>query len=251
MLQKMNILENIKKTFTNILNFGEDNVMSPKDAYNIWADTYGQDNNNLTLHYDKIILGKFLSEIDVKNKTVFDYGCGTGRNWELILQKNPSKLIGCDISQNMINQLKKNFPDAEVYKTDNLSISYLANNSCDIIISTLVIAHIKDIQKMFSEWERVLKNKSEIFITDFHPNLLSKGGKRTFSKGKELNTIKNYCHPIKTIEKILIQFGFKIINLTEYKINEEVKKFYIEQNAINVYNKFYNTPFIYGLHLSR
>ncbi|PJA98734.1 MAG: hypothetical protein CO128_05785 [Ignavibacteriales bacterium CG_4_9_14_3_um_filter_30_11] len=247
----MNILKYIRNTIFNILNSRENNLKSPKDAYDIWADSYGLDNYNLTLHYDNIIINKFLSEIDVKDKTVFDYGCGTGINWEVILQKNPSNLIGCDISQNMINQLKKNFPDAEVYKTDNLSLSFLPKNSCDIIISTLVIAHIKDIQKMFSEWERVLKNKSEIFITDFHPNLLSKGGKRTFSIGKELIIIENYCHTIKTIEEILAQFGFKKINLIEFKIDEEVKQFYNEQNAIKVYNKFYNTPFIYGLHLSR
>ena len=55
----------------------------------------------------------------------------------------------------------------------------------------------------------------------------------------------------KTIEEILFRFCFKVNNLIEFKIDESVKHFYAKQKALNLYEKFYNTPFIYGIHLSR
>ena len=247
----MNILEKIKKTINHFHNTKHNIIKSPEDAYNIWAENYDDEKDNLILHYNNIILKELISKIQLSDKIIFDYGCGTGRNWSLLLDKNPTKIIGCDISQKMLYKLKEKYPNAEVYRSRDLNLSFLPDNTCDIIISTLVIAHITDIEKMFSEWERIIENKSDIVITDFHPELLAKGGVRTFKNGLDIITIENYYHSIKTIEEILSHFRFKVLNLIEIKIDENVKYFYEKQNALKIYEKFYNTPFIYGIHLSR
>lgn len=247
----MNILEKIKKSINHFYNTKNNIIKSPEHAYNIWADNYDDEKDNLILYYDNIILKELISKIQLKDKIIFDYGCGTGRNWSLILNKNPAKVIGCDISKKMLHKLNKKYPNADVYQSKDLMLPFLLNNTCDIIISTLVIAHIIDIEKMFSEWERIIKNKSDIIITDFHPELLAKGGVRTFKNSTEIITIENYYHSLKTIEEILFRFGFKVNNLIEFKIDESVKHFYAKHKALNLYEKFYNTPFIYGIHLSR
>ena len=247
----MNILKKIKKSFPHFYKTKKNIIKTPEDAYNIWAEIYDNEQDNLVLHYDNIILKELISKIQLKDKIIFDYGCGTGRNWPLLLDNNPGKVIGCDISQKMLHKLKEKYLNAEVYQSKDLKLSFLSDNTCDIIISTLVIAHITDIEKMFSEWERILKNKSDIIITDFHPELLAKGGVRTFKNGIDVITIENYFHSIKTTEEILSHFRFKVLNHIEKKIDENVKHFYEKQNALKVYEKFYNTPFIYGIHLSR
>ncbi len=246
----MNIINKIKKTSSYFYK-AKTNIKTAVDAYNIWAEIYDNDQDNLILHYDNIILKELISKIELKDKIIFDFGCGTGRNWPLLLDKNPIKVIGCDISQKMLYKLKEKYPNAEIYKSKDLELQFLQANTCDTIISTLVIAHITDIEKMFSQWDRVLKNKSDIIITDFHPELLAKGGVRTFKKGRDLIAVENYFHSIKTIEEILLHYRFKVLNFIEKKIDEEVKHFYEKQNALKVYKKFYNTPFIYGIHLSR
>ena len=247
----MNILKNIKKAIPYLFKSKNIKIKSPEAAYNLWAVKYDEEKNNLALFYDYIILKELISKLELKNKTVLDYGCGTGRNWPLILDQNPARLSGCDISQNMLNELKKKFPAAEVYKINDSELSFLPDSSCDLIISTFVIAHIPDVNKMFCEWERVLKKKAGIIITDFHPELLRKGGKRTFNTGGELIAVKNYYHSVNTIIEILSRFGFKALNRIEKNIDENVKHFYEKQNGLHVYKKFYNSPFIYGIHLSR
>ncbi|MCX6170767.1 MAG: class I SAM-dependent methyltransferase [Ignavibacteriales bacterium] len=227
------------------------NIYNAEDAYNLWADTYDQEQNNLMLYYDNIILRDLLSEMELKGKLILDYGCGTGRNWPLFLKSNPKNIIGCDVSSNMLKKLESKYDSAKTYLILDNKLPLMDDNETDIIISTLVIAHIKKIDDMIAEWNRVLKKNSEIIITDFHPAMLAKGGSRTFIHKNRSLTIKNYIHTITEIEKRLSSYGFRTLRLIEKKIEEDVKHFYVEHNALPVYEKFEGTPFIYGLHLSR
>jgi len=226
-------------------------IYSPVNAYNIWADTYDKEKDNLMLFYDNIILSKLTSQIELKGKVILDYGCGTGRNWSLFLKNEPDEIIGSDISSKMLEILKSKYESAKIYLIKNYKLPFLKNNQCDIIVSTLVIAHIKNNENLFAEWNRVLKKESDIIITDFHPTLLAKGGVRTFKHKNKSIAIENNIHTISEIEEQLSPYGFKTVSLIEKYIDEEVKHFYIKNNALNVYEKFKGTPFIYGILLSR
>lgn len=231
--------------------FNRKNIYSPKDAYNIWADTYDKEQDNLMLFYDKIILSELLSKTEIKEKVILDYGCGTGRNWSLFLRNEPQEIIGCDISSNMVEKLKSKYKSAKTFLIKDNKLPIINNNECDLIVSTLVIAHVEKIEEMFAEWSRVIKNSGDIIITDFHPTLLAEGGTRTFSHDNKSLTIKNYIHTISEIEKKLSSYGFKTVSLIEKNIDDDVKHFYIKHNALKVYEKFKGIPFIYGIHLSR
>jgi ubiquinone/menaquinone biosynthesis C-methylase UbiE len=203
------------------------------------------------LYYDKIILSSLIYKINLKEKVILDYGCGTGRNWPDLLKYSPDKIIGCDISEKMLDILKLKFDNARTYLVNDDKLSFLKNNSVDIIISTLVIAHLKDLNKVFIEWDRVLKSSGCIIITDFHPELLAAGGSRTFKHKNTSITIENYIHRILEIESLLSPFGFRTVKFIEKKIEPDVKHFYKMNNALQIYEKFEGTPFIYGILLSR
>jgi ubiquinone/menaquinone biosynthesis C-methylase UbiE len=226
-------------------------LRNSKDAYKIWADCYDEEKDNLMLYYDEIILKNLLEQVHLKEKTVLDFGSGTGRNWYEFLKYHPGKIIGCDISPEMINKLKIKFPGSESYLIHNEKLDFLNEKVCDIIISTLVISHIKNIKRLFQEWDRLLKASGDIIITDFHPDMFMKGGARTFKHAGKTYKVEHYIHEVRKIEEILSTYGFKKINLIEKQIEENVKSFYIKKNALHVYEKFRGVSFIYGLHLRR
>jgi ubiquinone/menaquinone biosynthesis C-methylase UbiE len=236
--------------FTNIKSPSH-NIYTSEAAYNIWAENYDNEQNNLMMYYDKIILTDLIYKINLKEKVILDYGCGTGRHWPEIIKHNPEKIIGCDLSKEMIGKLKLKFYNAEAYIVKDDKLSFLMDNSVDTIISTLVIAHLKNIEKVFAEWNRVLKDSSNIIITDFHPELLAAGGARTFIHKKTYITIENYIHDVAKIEQGLFSFGFRRVSLIEKKIEPDVKNFYEKNNALQVYEEFEGIPFIYGILLSR
>lgn len=177
---------------------------NPLKAYKLWADCYDDEKDNLILCYDEIILRKLLELVKLKGKTILDFGSGTGRNWNEFIKYYPQRIIGCDISPEMINRLKYKFPDAETYLIRNEKLDFLKPKVCDVVISTLVISHIKDIKSLFQEWDRLLKDAADLIITDFHPDLFTKGGpehlnmKERFTR---LSTISmrsgrlKYCFP--------------------------------------------------------
>ena len=226
-------------------------IYSSQAAYKVWARNYDQEENNLMLHSDKIILRELISGTDLKSKIILDYGCGTGRNRSELIKGNPREIIGCDISAEMLNKYGEKYPNARNYLIKKNRLTFFDHKQCDMVVSTLVIAHIKNIKSLFVEWNRILKDHADLIITDFHPVLLAGGGARTFRDGDSRITIKNYIHEISAVSTILAGYGFKTINLIEKMIDENVKHFYFEADAMNVYRRFEGLPFIYGIHMRR
>ncbi len=226
-------------------------IKTSKEGYKIWAESYDDEKDNLMLYYDEIIFSKLLNMTNCYAKTILDFGCGTGRNWHELVLHHPARIIGSDISPEMLTMLKNKFTGAETYLINDNKLDFLKKNECDLIISTLVISHIKDIENLFNQWDIVLKDSGEIIITDFHPDLFSKGGARTFKFKEKSYKIANYIHAISEIEKILNRLNFKTVHIIEEIIDEKVKPFYLRKNAEHIYERFKGTPFIYGIHLKR
>ena len=224
---------------------------SPLTAYEMWADIYEKETDNLMLYFDRILFGQFLSNVNLNNKIILDFGCGTGRYWNDLLNKEPAKIIGCDISGSMINKLRLKFPTAETHILQDNYLKFLKDDSVDFIISTLVIAHVKHIEEVIKEWGRILKKDGKIFITDFHPEALEKGAKRTFKKNGKTITIKNYVHPLEKLTRIFSSLDFELKDVNEKIIDESVKEFYEKKDALNLFQKFKNIPMIYSLQFQK
>lgn len=238
-------------SFKQILGKGRIVKKNSSDAYDLWADAYDDQPGNLMLDLDEIIFEKLFAGINVKGKMIADIGCGTGRHWQKILNKSPTRLVGFDVSAGMLSKLKQKFPGAETFLINNDAPSGIPDTAFDVIISTLTVAHISNIESALNTWCRILKNNAEVIITDFHPQLLAQGGKRTFNHDQHRISIKNYVHPVFKIKEFFYKNGFILVAEEERIIDDAVKKYYADQNALHVFNKFKGSPVIYGLHLKR
>lgn len=222
---------------------------SPAEAYNLWAGSYDNQPDNLILRLDEEIFGSYLHEIDLSGKAIADIGCGTGRHWEKIFLKKPGRLAGFDVSQGMLDQLKKKYPHAETYLLKEIQSTGNSSPLFDLIISTLTIAHIKDIYAALQGWDNVLKPGGEVIITDYHPEALKRNAKRTFKHGGKTIAVESHIHPVAVIRAAAKQLGWAEVRFTERVTDERVKPFYDKQNATDLYEQFLNMPLIYGIHL--
>jgi ubiquinone/menaquinone biosynthesis C-methylase UbiE len=221
------------------------------EAYDIWSDSYDFQHGNLMLDLDEIIFSSLIRDIDLKNKKVADIGCGTGRHWQKLYDKEPAQIQGFDISPGMLHQLRMKFPSAVTQlSTDNL-LRTLSDSSIDCLITTLTIAHIKHIEEAIASWSRVLKNAGDLVITDFHPLSLANGGKRSFRHNGRSFSVTNYVHPLEKVKNICIKYGLFVYRQAERNVNQEVRPYYESKNALSVYERFMDIPIIYGLHLKK
>jgi ubiquinone/menaquinone biosynthesis C-methylase UbiE len=225
--------------------------LNAEQAYEIWSANYDKQPGNLMLDLDELIFSNLIKNIDFNNKKVADIGCGTGRHWQKIYGKNPSVVTGFDVSCGMLDQLKNKFPSAITQKTNDNLLAMVQDSAMDVIVSTLTIAHIRNIEEAITSWSRILKNEGDLVITDFHPSMLEKGGKRSFNHEGRSLYVRNYTHSLGKIKKAFNNSGLILIQEEERKVNEEVRSYYESQNALPVYERFKGMPIIYGLHLRK
>ena len=221
------------------------------EAYDLWSEDYDMQPGNLMLDLDAILFPRLLDEVVIQSKAVADIGCGTGRHWPKIFQKKPFSLTGFDVSKGMLEQLDLKFPNASTRHIQDNVFSDVADGTYDVILSTLTIAHIENLEEALQAWCRIAKKDADIIITDFHPKLLAFGGKRTFKHHNVQLSVKNFVHPVSSIKDILRKNGFGVIDEQEINIDESVKHYYTQQNALKVYEQFKGFPVIYGIHLKR
>jgi ubiquinone/menaquinone biosynthesis C-methylase UbiE len=246
---RCSMLSTIKKIF------GRNRAMvhqkNSVDAYNLWAEKYDQQPGNLMIDLDEGVFGGLLKGVEINNKAVADIGCGTGRHWKKILKDNPSTLTGFDVSPGMLGRLKEKFPEAITHQITDDSLSFIPDAAYDVIVSTLTVAHIKNIEVALKAWGRILKSSGDIIITDFHPEMLAAGGKRSFAHNNSQIVVENFVHYTNRIEEILQKENFRVISRTERLVDETVKHYYEVQNAMHVFEKFKGSKVIYGIHLKR
>jgi ubiquinone/menaquinone biosynthesis C-methylase UbiE len=223
----------------------------PAPAYDLWAAAYDNQPGNLMLDLDEQVFGDLLSQSKIEGKVIADIGCGTGRHWTKIYGLRPARLIGYDVSAGMLARLKEKFPPAETYQLSGNRLAELADQCCDLVVSTLAIAHIPDPAIALREWDRVLKPGGEVIITDYHPEALAKGGRRTFKHEGKTMAVKNYVHSIDKVRALTKQVGWSEIQFTERVIDDSVRGYYERQNALHLFDEYKDIPIIYGIHLKK
>ncbi|MDY6876010.1 MAG: class I SAM-dependent methyltransferase [Chloroflexota bacterium] len=115
---------------------------------------------------------RFLEEftkIDFRDKSVLEVGCGPGGNLEIVHSATPKRLVGCDISQKMIDLATQNLqavlPSVELILTDGVTLP-LEDKSMDITYTVTVLQHNTDeemLANLVREICRVTRGKTFLF----------------------------------------------------------------------------------------
>lgn len=121
-----------------------------------------------------------LIDQDLTGKTVLDLGCGYGENSNFLLKRNASRVVGVDISHNMINLANKfNKNDKVDYLClDMIDIDKI-NIKFDLIISSLAIHYVKDYDLLIKKIYNLLNDNGKLIFSLEHPiTIAPKEGKK-------------------------------------------------------------------------
>jgi ubiquinone/menaquinone biosynthesis C-methylase UbiE len=188
--------------------------MNNQQAYNNWAAQYDT-NQNKTRDLEAFSLRETLSKIDF-NKCL-EIGCGTGKNTEW-LQTKAHQIIAVDFSNEMLNKAKEKVRNKSVnfIKADLNEDWNFAANDFDIIVFSLVLEHIENLESVFYKASKILKPSGFIYIGELHPFKQYTGSKARFEIGKELTILTCFNHHISDYITAAKKYGFKAIDIEEY-----------------------------------
>jgi len=212
-----------------------------------------------------LVLPSFLKLLgNVEGKKILDVGCGPGL-YASLLAKNGAVVHGMDISSELIGIAKKEAPTAELIIGDATRLPY-KNLEFDIVIAIHVLYHLNSWDHVLKEIHAILK-KGGIFIFFIcNPFTLKlKRQKWFFKKFRVINGyfdegekhmlmgLKNkkvklleYHKTFETIIKVLIKYGFEIIDYEDCKPLEEAKELFPRE-----YKKWSNYPYTCGWKLRK
>ncbi|MFX0168279.1 MAG: class I SAM-dependent methyltransferase [Candidatus Hodarchaeota archaeon] len=107
---------------------------------------------------------------DVKNKHVLDAGCGPGLYAEILLERG-AKVTAIDVSPKMIQFTKQRLGDRAVIRLANLEepLDFLADESVDVVLSSLVLDYISGWDSLFLEFYRILCKGGVFVFSTEHP----------------------------------------------------------------------------------
>ncbi len=107
--------------------------------------------------------------------TILDAGAGTGYcSLDLVERYPKAEVIALDIAQAMLQQTRKKSNNHSRIQYLSCDVEYiaLADNSVDLIVSSLTVQWCNDYIKAFEEFKRILKPGGCILFTSFGPDAL-------------------------------------------------------------------------------
>lgn len=143
--------------------------------YNYLNHGYHPPYNNL-FGYHKIFKHQaslylhLFDDIDTKNKSLLEVGCGRGGGINLLSQMFDFKNIdACDLSEANINHCQKHADGIKFKVADAENLDY-ENNQFDIIINVESSCYYKKPERFFSKVQKLLKPNGVFLYTDvFEP----------------------------------------------------------------------------------
>lgn len=116
--------------------------------------------------YKRRMFLSLLRNVDFSNSSVLEIGSGPGGNILEIVKLNPKRLVGVDISNDMINLAKDKVPsNVELIKINGEVLPF-KDNELDIVFSATVLQHNTDesmLINLINEMSRVSANKVYLF----------------------------------------------------------------------------------------
>lgn len=150
-----------------------------RQGYDRWAASYDHDGNPLIALEEphvRAALG------DVKGLDVLELGCGTGRHtaW---LHEAGANVTALDFSEGMLQTARSKLAGEGVrWVTHDLHQPLpFAHQSFDLVLSALVLEHLRDLPAFFEETSRVLRHGGRAVVSAMHPVMFLRESRARFT----------------------------------------------------------------------
>ena len=189
--------------------------LTPRDAYRLWSETYDAQADNVLLPLEADLFVGLAAQAPIEGGVVADVGCGTGRHWGWLLARRPRLLQGVDSSPEMLSRLRARHPGATLHLRAGTRLDAFADASVDVVVSTLMLGHVRAVDEELREWARVLRSGGEIVVTDFHPDAFRAGMRRTFGHGGRTFEVEHHVHAVSALRSLFDALDLHVVGWGE------------------------------------
>jgi SAM-dependent methyltransferase len=159
-------------------------------GYRQWSVTYDEPRNSL-FDIDEPVMHEILDALPAG--TALDAACGTGRYSEYLAGRG-HQVVGVDSSPEMLDRARTRVPQGEFLLGD-LHRLPLPDDTVDLVVSGLALAHVPELAPVMAEFARVLRPGGHLVISDAHHELVLRGSVvRALGPAGEPGLVATYRH---------------------------------------------------------
>ena len=186
-----------------------------REGYDRWARVYDHDANPLIGLEDPAVQA---AAGDVRGLAVLDLGCGTGRH-AVWMAAAGAIVTAVDFSTGMLAEARRK-PGADAVRfvaSDLHQPLPFAAGAFDLVVSGLVLEHIRDLAQFFGEARRVLRPDGRAVISAMHPAMFLRGAQARFTDPESGEIVRpgSVRHQVEDFVGAAERAGFRVESVAE------------------------------------
>jgi malonyl-CoA O-methyltransferase len=197
---------------------------SVSQGYDLWSVIYDHEENPLITLEEPLVRERLA---DVAGKDALDLGCGTGRH-SLRLASRGARVTAVDFSEGMLAeaQLKPGASAVRFVRHDLHRPLPFPEASFDLVVSGLVLEHLRALPPFFAEIRRVLRPGGRALVTAMHPAMLLRGVRARFLDPASGDKIEPGSEPHQLGDFVMaaVRAGLVLEDVVERAHDEETVK---------------------------
>jgi malonyl-CoA O-methyltransferase len=184
------------------------------EAYNRWSPFYDSYANPMVFMATEIV---HRSLADVCGRSVFEFGCGTGRNLATLESFGAKECSGCDLSEGMLEVARPRVPQASLFRHDMNYRLPIPDESIDLALFCLTLEHVCDIRRPLREAVRIAKTTGRISIIEIHPFYSIGGAKAHFDHDGIEVQMPTHAHQFEHYLNAFHELGVTVASCREWR----------------------------------
>lgn len=186
------------------------NALAPREAYRLWAPSYGAE-NAITHLEQRLVRELGPSPLGL---SLLDAGCGTGRR---LVGTGARRAIGVELCPEMLvaGRVEHAFGPEVQLQVGDVRALRLPDGAFDLVWCRLVIGHLDECARAYAELSRVTRRGGRVIVTDFHPAAHAAGHRRTFRHEGEVHEVVHRVHLVEELVAAAAEAGLTVVDRAE------------------------------------
>ena len=172
--------------------------------------------------------------VDVRNRRLLDVGCGVARRMTQARESGVALAVGVDLTPRMLAEAR----EGELLAAADVRAIPVADESFDVVWCRLVLGHVPDVDAAYAELARVCARGGRLVVTDFHPDAVEAGHRRTF-RGDDgvVREIEHHVHTPREHRRAAARAGLTLVHCFDRVVGETVRGFYERAGRLDAYEQ--------------
>lgn len=216
-------------------------VLTAREGYDLWASSYGPETAVSALE-DETVRSLNLPPWP---RALLDVGCGTARR---ISREQCDIAVGLDLSPAMLARATS----AQHVAAADATALPVRDASFDRVWCRLMIGHTPHCEAVYAELARVCSPRGFVVVSDFHPDAVAAGHRRTFRDASGVvQEVEHHVHPVEAQQTLAREHGLEVVSSTEAAVGPSIEPFYRQANANAAYDAQRGLPLVVVLAFRR